>query len=295
MYRKGAKLTEGKTKIIYKVLGYPDLVIVENKPDITKNDDPAQTRIMEGKAAIANETTCIVFEILKRNGIPVAYKKKTSDVTFVASMCHMLPLEVVVRGSPAGSFFLRNPNFNNGVSVSFETPVFELFLKTTNGEIRSFKGEDLGALPVDPQTLRSVDDPFIDYSFGSIWTLRDPKKSLNSAESVIGEIERNQVIPEGISVGAIENIARAVFRILEKTFGKAGLKLVDFKLEFGISPDGELLLGDVIDNDSWRLRTPDGKELSKQLFRDGKGLEEVKRGYVIVLDALKEVFVDSAY
>src|SRR5574340_1140051 len=37
-YKKGEKLAEGKTKIIWAVVGSSDLVIVENKIDITAHD-----------------------------------------------------------------------------------------------------------------------------------------------------------------------------------------------------------------------------------------------------------------
>jgi len=56
------------------------------------------------------------------------------------------------------------------------------------------------------------------------------------------------------------------------------------KIEFGryTKYKYKILLADVIDNDSWRIRTKDGQQLDKQLYRDGANLEEVKNKYEIV-------------
>ncbi len=54
------------------------------------------------------------------------------------------------------------------------------------------------------------------------------------------------------------------------------------KIEFGLDVDGNLLVSDVIDNDSWRLRDADWKELSKEAFRQGETLDEVEKNYSYV-------------
>ncbi|KAI6175917.1 hypothetical protein M3Y97_00742600 [Aphelenchoides bicaudatus] len=67
-----------------------------------------------------------------------------------------------------------------------------------------------------------------------------------------------------------------IFRILERAWHRQGCVLVDMKIEFGITTDGDLVLADVIDNDSWRL--------DKQFYRDlpqvtDEALKELKKNY----------------
>jgi phosphoribosylaminoimidazole-succinocarboxamide synthase len=80
--------------------------------------------------------------------------------------------------------------------------------------------------------------------------------------------------------------ALAVNQVLMSVFAKAGLDLVDFKLEFGRLLDGTILLIDEISPDTcrlWRRGTMEG--LDKDRFRKGTG--DVLAGYREVLQRLK--------
>ena len=79
------------------------------------------------------------------------------------------------------------------------------------------------------------------------------------------------------------HIAKKTFLVLEKAWQCAGGKLVDFKVEFGFDNDGQLLLADVIDNDSWRV-VQNGAYIDKQFYREGGDLNEVTRRYERVCD-----------
>ena len=73
---------------------------------------------------------------------------------------------------------------------------------------------------------------------------------------------------------------------MTKLFEKAGIRLIDFKLEFGRA-GGELLLCDEISPDScrlWDMNTND--KMDKDRFRRDMG--GVLEGYKAVLDRLKD-------
>ncbi|KEA46434.1 phosphoribosylaminoimidazolesuccinocarboxamide synthase [Campylobacter mucosalis] len=80
----------------------------------------------------------------------------------------------------------------------------------------------------------------------------------------------------------LRHTAREINAILYKFFESKGLKLVDFKVEFGVDADGNILLADEISPDScrfWDSKT--NEKLDKDRFRQGIG--EVKVAYEEVL------------
>lgn len=76
------------------------------------------------------------------------------------------------------------------------------------------------------------------------------------------------------------HLADRVFTILEESWKKLGGRLIDFKLEFGRSPDGTIVVADVIDCDSWRVMW-EGIQLSKQPYREGADLGKMIEIYRI--------------
>lgn len=73
--------------------------------------------------------------------------------------------------------------------------------------------------------------------------------------------------------------------LLQETFDKLGVTLVDFKIEFGKNKDGEILLADEITPDTCRLWDKEtGMKLDKDRFRrDLGGIEEA---YIEILKRL---------
>ena len=68
----------------------------------------------------------------------------------------------------------------------------------------------------------------------------------------------------------MREVGLRVFEAIEAAWARQGVQLVDLKIEFGRATNGELLVADVVDNDSWRLWPGGRKEemLDKQIYRD---------------------------
>lgn len=89
----------------------------------------------------------------------------------------------------------------------------------------------------------------------------------------------------------IDNIIAQALKInelLQAIFDKANLVLVDFKLEFGHTPDGKIILADEISPDTCRLWDKDTHEkLDKDRFR--RDLGGVEEAYIEVYNRLKNI------
>jgi phosphoribosylaminoimidazole carboxylase/phosphoribosylaminoimidazole-succinocarboxamide synthase len=294
--KKGKKIASGKTKDIYEVDGDPSLVILENKDDITKNDDPDQTMVMKSKAFHATKTTSFIFQLLKDAGLPVAFKKQLSPTEFLAPKCQMIPLEVIIRRYAVGSYLKRYPNLEKtGNPLRFHKLVFELFLKTTLGKISTMTGEMIGELPFDileTEKKKFVDDPFIATPYEKHWVLKHPKiPGWDSRSGMNLTVNPEEFLPNEVTVEMIEEITRQAFLVIEAAWANLGMRLIDFKIEFGVDTFGHLYIADVIDNDSWRLRTIDWKETSKQLFRDNESLAIISEKYALVSGMVERFFI----
>lgn len=119
-------MNEGKTKQIYDVVDKPGFVILLNKDKISAGDG-ARMDVMEGKAAISNQTNAKVFEILNRAGVRTAFVKLASDKAFLARKCEMVPIEWVTRRLATGSYLKRNSGIQEG--FRFTPPKQETFFK----------------------------------------------------------------------------------------------------------------------------------------------------------------------
>lgn len=84
----------------------------------------------------------------------------------------------------------------------------------------------------------------------------------------------------------IKEMALRVNSVLREFFASLGITLVDFKIEFGRTPDGKILLGDEISMDSMRLwDVSTGKSLDKDVYRFSKG--DVMEAYTRVAERVR--------
>ena len=85
----------------------------------------------------------------------------------------------------------------------------------------------------------------------------------------------------------IKRYATEVNAVVSTLFNKIGITLVDFKLEFGSTVDGEIVVADEISPDGCRLRNSDNQSMDKDLFRKNKG--DIIEAYSQILKSLKEI------
>jgi phosphoribosylaminoimidazole carboxylase/phosphoribosylaminoimidazole-succinocarboxamide synthase len=199
----------------------------------------------------------------------------------------MVSLGVVARRYAVGSYLKRHPELRRGDEKQpyrFHRLVVEFFLKTTKGRLKI--GEEIiieELSHVVDGVEKTLDDPFITNPEDELWNLFDPKKpawepNANLSKTVL----MAKIVTDVSMVEEIINITRKTFLVLEGAWQTLGYRLIDFKIEFGITATGEVVIADVIDNDSWRLRDANWSDLSKQAFRDGEELSEVERKYGLV-------------
>jgi phosphoribosylaminoimidazole-succinocarboxamide synthase len=256
-------LAEGKTKIVEDA-GNGE-VLVRSKDNITAGDGAKHDRLA-GKAAASTRTTCNIFELLERNGVRTHFVDRVDDVTFRARNVEMIPLELVARRCASGSFRDRFPDLSDG--AVFEELVFEIFEKDDANH-----------------------DPLLDFDFDAgVVRRRVPNEKAAAAigpdvtagdlitEEPLGTSRYADVSPEFIA--SLRSRTVSAFEVIEDAWKQHGGVYIDFKIECGFDREtGDLLVADVIDSDSGRLRFGN-VDMSKQSYRDGTAtLPEIKKKF----------------
>jgi phosphoribosylaminoimidazole-succinocarboxamide synthase len=267
-------VAEGKTKTIEDA-GNGE-VFVRSKDDITAGDG-AKHDVLDGKAAASTRTTANIFQLLEQHGIPTHFVDRIDDVTFRAREVKMIPLELVARRYVSGSFIDRFPDL--AVGALLDELTFEIFEKDD-----------------------AHHDPLLEFDFDA-GLLRRLVPNSKAAEAIGPEVKAGDLISqEPLSdsryadvspelVARLQSLTKSAFEVIENAWKQHGGVYVDFKIECGFDREtGELLVADVIDSDSGRLRFGE-IDMSKQSYRDGTNtLPEIKKKFDEVA-ALTDRFV----
>lgn len=99
------QLYEGKAKKVYST-NDDNYVIVSYKDDATAFNGEKKGTIL-GKGVINNRLTNHFMKMLEKNNIPTHFVKEISDRETIVKKVEIIPLEVIVRNTAAGSFSKR--------------------------------------------------------------------------------------------------------------------------------------------------------------------------------------------
>ena len=309
-------INEGKTKKIlsYKddKLGYKNLVKITTKNILTANDAVKKEEV--DVASDKTNQTCNIFKYLEKNNVKTCFVSQIDDYNFISKRCHMMPYECIVRRKAFGSFLKRHADIKSGenfpqlhVEFFHKMSVVPAYAKHENGMVSPWpqlleesKARDL-YLKDGNWTVQIETDPIINFNYDQWRKLGENNNSkkgfkldLYPAKKPIKLKNKLITVDSTFTVNELykmESIMKKVFVLLEKAWNKFDVELVDMKIEFGYDYDNkELVVGDVIDNDSWRIWPKGNSEnqLDKQSFRDGENLDTVKNKYSQVTEYTRQ-------
>lgn len=228
-------LYEGKAKKIFPA-AEADRYIVYYKDDATAFDGKKKGTIHD-KGVMNNLISAALFTMLEEEGVKTHFVKVLSDREQLVRKVTILPLEVIIRNTAAGSLCKRL-GLPEGQALT--PPVLEF----------CYKNDDLG-------------DPFINEDLIQAMKLATPEQ-----------------------VETVKASARKVNDLLTAYFDKKNIHLVDFKLEYGVTPEGEVILADEISPDTCRFwDKTTGEKLDKDRFR--RDLGDVEKAYEEMLRRVK--------
>lgn len=121
------------------------------------------------------------------------------------------------------------------------------------------------------------DKPFVEYTYKSD-SAGDPPID---RKTILALSEQMHIKGES-EIEFMDEITVQVAEILSEFFASLKVELIDFKLEFGRAPNGQLLVADEISPDTCRLiDMTTGEKLDKDRFRQNLG--DVSKGYEEIL------------
>ncbi len=147
--KKLEQLYEGKAKKVFAT-DDPDIVIVDYKDDATAFNGLKKGTIA-GKGVINNKMSNMMFRIMEQHGIPTHYVEELSDRETAVKKVKIVPLEVIIRNTAAGSFSKRY-----GVPEGTKLPVTVLEFSYKNDELGDPLINDSQALAMELATPEEI-------------------------------------------------------------------------------------------------------------------------------------------
>ncbi|MBI1362491.1 MAG: phosphoribosylaminoimidazolesuccinocarboxamide synthase [Proteobacteria bacterium] len=289
---------EGKTKTIEQG-PMPGTVRLVAKDTLTAGD-AAKVAVLHKIGTHKTMQAANTFAYLNSESIPTAFLTNDTPDSLVCYDCDMLPIEFVVRRYAWGSYLKRNPAYAGATPHRFDIPVWEMFHK--HAVVAAPTAPMTTMMPENEARSRYLSedgwadgiytDPYIRMGDDDRWHLYSAKADQATAEPLLN-------IPAPLTEAELEHIVYTIimpaFMALESAWERVQtahgpVRLADIKFEIGRrKSDKQLILADVVDNDSWRI-WPGGdpaKGLDKQAFRDGDPLSQVTENYALVTELTK--------
>ena len=231
---KREMLYEGKAKKVYKTDNEEEY-IVSYKDDATAFNGLKKGTI-RGKGVVNNKMSNYLMSLLEKEGVPTHFIEELNDRETLVKKVKIVPLEVIVRNTAAGSFSKR---FGVKEGTKLLSPTLEFCLKDD-----------------------ALGDPMVNeyHILACGWATRE-------------ELDK------------ITEYTFKINNILKDFFAKINIELVDFKLEFGKTSSGEIVLADEISPDTcrfWDAKTHE--KLDKDRFR--RDLGNVEEAYDEILNRI---------
>lgn len=121
---KQSLLHEGKAKKVYRTEN-PDYYIVSYKDDATAFDGKKKGTII-GKGVVNNRMSNLMCQMLEKEGIKTHLVEELNERETLVRAVEIVPLEVIVRNTAAGSFCKR---FGVEEGLSLKMPTLEYCVK----------------------------------------------------------------------------------------------------------------------------------------------------------------------
>ena len=230
-------LYEGKAKQVF-LTDDEDRIIIHYKDAATAFNN-IETATIENKGVLNNAISTLIFEHLIAAGVKTHYIETLNDRDQLCRRVDIIPLEVIVRNTIAGSMAQRL-GIEEGTKPS--NVIFDI----------CYKKDELG-------------DPLINDHHAV-------------ALGVVTYEELNRIYA----------MTAKINEVLTDLFKRMNINLVDFKIEFGRTSDGEIVLADEVSPDTcrlWDLTT--NEKLDKDRFR--RDLGRVREAYEEILARLQNL------